>query len=364
MAVRVEYLYFLCLGISICLFLVVEVGKLHLSHCDWQFHIWKPESTGGKCFLKKYCFHFIYKPKQVCFNDSVLLFTFIFSHPSNSKKRNLIRDTWANKVLFNAHQIRAIFLVGKSIDKEQGFDESFWAETMSHQDLVVIDQEDSFNYLTVKGIFGLHIATTLCPKAEYVMKTEDDMLINTFALIDELQHFNNSNTILGYIVYNAIVPRWSGHTSLAGYPNNTWPPFYSGSGFVMSADVSRALYYLALNDARDEKDMISIDDVYITGVLVSKLGLHFPLKHINIAERFLSFDNVSRLKEGRELSRYIFFEVHDRSQKKYSVESVRLHRTIWEQIMKVEFREMALPSRHSRVLARQKTSLKIQLSIG
>ena len=292
-------------------------------------------SVTGRCFLQKYCFPFLYQPPELCHsNQSLELFVFVFSQVSHQYRRDLIRQTWANQTTFSPRKLRIAFLVGKSKSKENAFTNIFLDEVKQYQDLFVLDQEDTFHYLAVKGIYGLHIATHLCPKARYVMKTDDDMFINMFTLLDILSQLMRSyNFILGRTLIDSPVYREDryGPVTMAAYPNDTWPPFCSGTGFVMPGNVSRALYELALKDTRKDVDMVCIDDVYISGLLAAKLHL----KHFNIEKRYWLFEEVFYNRTDNEVRNNLFWQINDDHQKQTKAEKMRFHRETWGRLVRL-----------------------------
>lgn len=60
------------------------------------------------------------------------------------------------------------------------------AEHGLHNDIVQEDFYETYRNITLKNISGMKWAVTYCPRAEYVVKSDDDMFINSPYLIKSL----------------------------------------------------------------------------------------------------------------------------------------------------------------------------------
>ncbi|KFO23118.1 beta-1,3-galactosyltransferase 4, partial [Fukomys damarensis] len=59
-------------------------------------------------------------------------------------------------------------------------------ESAAQGDIVQAAFQDTYRNLTLKTLVGLHWASTHCPKARYVLKTDDDVYVNVPELVSEL----------------------------------------------------------------------------------------------------------------------------------------------------------------------------------
>lgn len=57
-----------------------------------------------------------------------------------------------------------------------------YVEAKQHGDLVVFEFADSYHNLTLKTALMLQWALRRCPHAGFVLKTDDDVLVNPWAL--------------------------------------------------------------------------------------------------------------------------------------------------------------------------------------
>lgn len=70
-------------------------------------------------------------------------------------------------------------------------------ESRTHGDILQEDFVDSYMNLTIKSVMGLKWASTHCPQARFLMKTDDDMFINVPSLLTYLQEASASTWITG-----------------------------------------------------------------------------------------------------------------------------------------------------------------------
>lgn len=65
----------------------------------------------------------------------------------------------------------------------QSIEDSLEAESYMYSDIIRGRFIDSYNNLTLKTISSLEWVDTYCPRAAYVLKTDDDMFINVLRLM-------------------------------------------------------------------------------------------------------------------------------------------------------------------------------------
>ncbi|XP_061686926.1 beta-1,3-galactosyltransferase 2-like [Syngnathoides biaculeatus] len=189
-------------------------------------------------------------------------------------RRNAIRRTWADESLMPAVGIVRIFLLGKH-DGEAGSGEqrTLRKESRKYRDLIQQDFLDSYKNLTLKIWMGLHWVARYCPRATYVMKTDSDMFINTENLILKLLRPDSkpkTNYFTGKVLKNLSPHRdktskW--YVSKDEYPEEKYPDFCSGTGYVLSGDLAPKIYAVAPSVRK-----VYLEDVYV-GLCLAKLGL-------------------------------------------------------------------------------------------
>ena len=90
-------------------------------------------------------------------------------------------------------------MIGKSLDKN--IMKAIEYENELYQDVVQEDFIDAYKNLTYKGIMALKWISTYCPHTKYVLKVDDDIVVNTFTLLNHLKFLdkhdpNKHGTIL------------------------------------------------------------------------------------------------------------------------------------------------------------------------
>jgi hypothetical protein len=134
---------------------------------------------------------------SICTND-VLLLAFVTIAVNNFEQRDIIRTTWASKNLFP--QIKTVFMVGMS--KSDEINRKVYLENQYYGDVVQESFMDTYNNLTLKTIQGFKWAAKYCKNARFVMKVDDDVVVNSFYLINflekkKIEEPNLNNTIMG-----------------------------------------------------------------------------------------------------------------------------------------------------------------------
>jgi len=101
-----------------------------------------------------------------------------------------------------------------------------------------------------------------------MFKCDDDMFVNIPAVVDVVLSEDLRDAIMGPFNGGSPVYR-KGKWALrpTDYPFHYFPPYESGSGYLISADLLRPL-----RNASDFVPYIFIDDVYVTGILGRVVG--------------------------------------------------------------------------------------------
>lgn len=145
-------------------------------------------------------FSYIHNPGySVCHNSnsSVYVIVYVHSSPTNHQRRMVIRETWSTRTLFP--DMRVVFMIGKSLDDKVM--KAIEYENELYQDIVQEDFIDAYKNLTYKGIMALKWISIYCSQIKYVLKVDDDIVVNTFTLLNHLKYVdkhepNKQGTIL------------------------------------------------------------------------------------------------------------------------------------------------------------------------
>ena len=229
------------------------------------------------CYLGKYCVEYLLKPEDHCStNSSTKFLAFVLSRVGNFDRRNKIRRTWGNNTVFKRTDLRVVFILGKGQNYSE-HEERIKQEAKVHNDIVLVDFVDNYENLTFKTLLGLHWSSHYCPNASFVLKTDDDVFINTFSFIDRVTGMINGKkdkrVIMGYVWKKAWVRRAGKYwMSKKQYKEKYYPPYCGGSAYVMSGDVVKILSELAIEDKRTQ--FFRMEDIYVTGILAKQAKIN------------------------------------------------------------------------------------------
>jgi Galactosyltransferase. len=154
------------------------------------------------------------------------------------------------------------------------------SEAQKYGDIVVEDFIDSYNNLTLKSVFMLKWVVNHCSSVPFVLKTDDDMLINIRGLIKELnnsKYMPSQPLILGRIQkgtkpFRARSSKW--YLPYWLYQEKHLPTFAAGTGYVITQRAVADVYSRSL-----DIPLLPLEDVFITGLVASR-DLHIPLINI------------------------------------------------------------------------------------
>ncbi|XP_022790033.1 beta-1,3-galactosyltransferase 5-like [Stylophora pistillata] len=208
--------------------------------------------------------------KTVCLKNYFLL-VLVSSAPSHFGRRNLIRETWGTDKN-SVPEWKTFFLVGQT--KNQTDSDLLKTENNIHGDIIRANYSEHYWNQSLKVEMGFEWAARYC-KFSYLLKADDDVLVNTNDLITRLQRASTpkNGLYLGKINRNAEVRRYGKFSvNLKEYAGPTFPDYCSGGGFVLSYDVVECMV-----PSFDVINPFRIDDVYV-GILAHELGL-IPVHH-------------------------------------------------------------------------------------
>jgi len=219
-------------------------------------------------------------------NQTVLIA--VCSAVENIDRRKAIRSTWGDAALLAAVGARLVFVVARTDPTRSppGIALRVVAEHRRRGDVVQADFVDSYANLTAKTVAALRWATRACPRVRYVMKSDDDVYVDVAALTRRLQEEratqmstfgldeDSANAfIIGQVVDSARPVRdrrlkWYTPTSI--YREQFYPPYTSGTGYVLGTSVVHRL--AALLDVKSGVVRpFWLEDIFITGMLAASL---------------------------------------------------------------------------------------------
>lgn len=223
--------------------------------------------------------YLINEPKKCAEEGEVLLVLFVKSSPENAARRKTIRNTWGDELYIWANffaPIKVLFVLGVHPDEHSWMvQKKLETESWVYGDLIQQDFKDTFHNLTAKLILQFHWASKYCPKAKFVMSTDDDVFVHTPNLVRYLRLMEQkevSNFWVGHVHRGAPPVRRKENKYFVPfelYPWPAYPDYTSGAGYLVSRDVvtkiNRAMWFL--------NSSMYIDDVFM-GICAATCGLY------------------------------------------------------------------------------------------
>lgn len=180
--------------------------------------------------------------------------------------------------------------------------------------------------LSYKGVAALQWITEHCDHAKYIMKTDDDVFVNMFALLKHLndiyQHGYRLRVISCYVFWRMHVLRegqWG--IPMEMLPDDLYPPYCSGMGYVFSTDVAVAMYRVSFYVR-----FFWVDDAFISGFLPRALG--GAVNHSDMGRAYCGAHEMGLYWHNTEWYKYIFTHVHDEN----------LYRRTWSNLLDIASR--------------------------
>ena len=245
------------------------------------------------------------EPTGVCdkksdpITDDILLLVVVCSAVGNVQQRQTIRETWARDQV-DMDDVKVVFMLGNSLNDTKQQD--VINESEQYGDIVQESFLDTYANLTVKSLMLLKWFTTSCKgivisqtmwdlieitlyffmlsidvimlclilDVSYVMKTDDDMYINIQQLYELVARNVVPHLLTGALICGARPirdPHNKWHSPHYMFQGHVYPDYVSGTGYLMSYSTAMILFKMSLT-----VPAFHLEDVYITGILPSKLS--------------------------------------------------------------------------------------------
>ena len=234
----------------------------------------------------------------------VYLLIIVHSHPVHRRRRDAIRETWGKISHSNDVSMHTVllFLLGMPEDYTEYL--RLQREARLYRDMIVYDFLDTYRNLTIKSLLGLFWSSIYCNNTMYILKADDDVYLNVHSILNVLKGAKTQNLILGSRNVRSTVRRYGQwKVSYRDYPHPFFPPYCSGCTYILSSDMAGKLYHMS--QSSQSPAFISIEDVYITGLLAERLGVNC-IHH----ERFPSWVTVPTLPHIKKYLQGEVFGLH------------------------------------------------------
>lgn len=212
-------------------------------------------------------YQYILNQPSLCKDRNPFLVLMVPVAPVEAEAREAVRKTWGAP----SQDTLTLFYVGLPEGRQvMGIQNKLEEESRTHADIIQMNFQDSYQNLTIKTMMMMNWLATNCPNASYAMKVDADIFVNVFYLIRRLRDSPRQGFITGSVINDGI-PRRDGnskwHLSEELYPEDSFPWYVSGAGYVFSVDLAARISW-----ASRFVRMIPLEDVYI-GLCLRVLGI-------------------------------------------------------------------------------------------
>ena len=236
-----------------------------------------PSSVFEQYFTKasvqvwEYSYMYLIEPMDVCDTVNAEYVVLVLSSASSTERRQAIRSTWAARAF--AKRVVVMFVLGDVAHTSQRLEE----ESDTYQDILQLEFRDIYRHLTLKTFAALQWVTERCSQVEFVVKTDDDVILNLMELRElvKLELEFDKNLILGASAPNRLVQRegkWS--VKKEDYPFEYYPQYVSGGLYAMGISAVSKIV-----DTCEYVPRIPVEDVFITGIV--RKVLKIPVTNSN-----------------------------------------------------------------------------------
>lgn len=205
-------------------------------------------------------------------DGQLLLLAFVPVSASNFAVRSLIRSTWA-PVLEATGRVRVVFMLGRANDSQ--INDLIQTESRIHQDIVQEDFMDTYRNLSLKTMQGFKWTSEHCSNARFVLKIDDDVVVNVPVLMRVLNALVSADTSSDESAFwcklNPNSPVNRNKTSKFYVPvehvNQTrYRPYCDGPAYILTSGLARRLFALSLHTP-----LFYFEDIYVGHSLAANL---------------------------------------------------------------------------------------------
>ncbi|KAK5643272.1 hypothetical protein RI129_007117 [Pyrocoelia pectoralis] len=177
--------------------------------------------------------------------------------------------------------IRRIFLLGLAPTDKYTKQAAIVDEERRFGDLLQGNFIEAYRNLTYKHLMGIQWAAANCQRVKYVIKMDDDIVVNFYKLVDLLHTLRLPRKLLAGYILSGMAPvrepanKW--YIRLDEYKYPSYPTFLSGWFYITNPITVQSLV-----KESSKVPYFWVDDVYITGLLAQKCRV----QHYNIGNYF------------------------------------------------------------------------------
>ena len=207
-------------------------------------------------------YRYLLNQPDVCRDRAPFLVFMVPVSPQEAAARDAVRKTWGSP----GRETLTLFYVGLSSRGQEALEE----ESQLHADIIQMNFVDNYQNLTIKTMMMMKWLAAFCPSASYAMKVDADIFVNVYYLIERLRSSPRQSFITGSVIRDGSPrrdPSSKWYLSEGLYPEDSFPPYVSGAGYVFSTDMAGRISW-----ASRFVRMIPLEDVYV-GLCLRVLGV-------------------------------------------------------------------------------------------
>lgn len=221
-------------------------------------------------------YRYMLNESERCHNDMPFLVLMVPVEPSNREARDAIRTTWGSEKMVMDKVVSVFFMLGQpGLEGREEIQQKIFQESEEHHDIILSDFLDSYKNLTIKTMVIMKWLATYCQNAEYAMKIDSDMFLNVNTLVNILLKAPRENYMTGLVAKGAIVlrdPNSKWYLPKNEFPEDFYPPYALGLGYVLSIDLPNKL----IEGAKHVK-AVYIEDVFL-GLCMRYQGIPYTIQ--------------------------------------------------------------------------------------
>lgn len=256
----------LLLGLLVCLAFLILYLQLKSVATDLGRNAVFLQNTNHSTFIRINItsVEFLHR-SSICLFKKPKIIVLVTSHTANVYNRNVIRRSYP-KDLFDKFNAHLVFLLAVAPSNNKTFNYTFDRELKEYDDIVQGTFIESYRNLTHKHLMGFKWVLEFCRSAEYVVKMDDDIVVNYYKLFQLMKTYRFE--LMGHVLDHMKPirdPQNKWYVSEKEYENEKYPEFLSGWLYVATFDSVRSLLKQAHLSA-----FFWIDDLFVTGILREK----------------------------------------------------------------------------------------------
>lgn len=244
-------------------------AQVLLSRVTLSKHPAKPSPLPAEEYrlISPQTYQYVLNQPTVCRDRIPFLVFMVPVSPLESAAREAVRKTWGA----SRQDTLTLFYVGLPEGGQvSSVQDQLEEESKRHADIIQMDFQDTYQNLTIKTMMMMNWLGTHCPNASYAMKVDADIFVNVFLLLRRLRSSPRQAFITGSVISDGRPRRdqnskW--YISEELYPEDSFPWYVSGAGYVFSADLASRISW-----ASRFVRMIPLEDVYV-GLCLRVLGV-------------------------------------------------------------------------------------------